>query len=454
MQAVLALLRGTPWRQVARRFGICRSDLYKYRRRALDALDTALVNRSRGPKCPAGRLSPEIEQQISALCQRHPTWSSYQVHDRLGPEAPSPRAIQRVRRRLALPRLPKREAPRTQARRLSPATKAQARQAIASTPDLGPERLAWELHNQHHLRISPASIKRLKRSRKTPLHPPAPAPNWRFYERKHPHSLWHGDCMEKVILADTGQQVYQLTLLDAYSRGYVFCDLLPRVDPRTTIAALIWAMRQWQVIPKQVLFDNGGPFRGHLLQAFCDNLHIQLIHETPYHPQTNGKLERAFRDDLHEFYRHYEAWYFDELRHDLPAYVHYRNAIRGHRALGGQPAMTRLEEQDRMALPWVLDRLEDYARCERGHKRVLEDGSVRMLRRHVYLDKALAGQRVTCHETLDGLEVRSDDQGVYLLREYRTWRHLETWNFGRGLPEDLRFERCDGESSPRIAVAL
>lgn len=454
VQAVLALLRGIPWPQVAQRFGIGRSDLYKYRRRALDAIETALVNRSRGPKRPAARLAPEIERQIATVCQRHPTWSSHQVHDRLGPEAPPPRTIQRVRRRLALPRLPKREAPRTQARRLSPAVKAQARQAIATKPDLGPERLAWELYNQHQIRISPATIKRMKRTRNTQLHPPEPAPTWRFYERKHSHSLWHGDCMEKVILADSGQQVYQLTLLDDYSRGYVYCDLLPRVDPRTTTAALICAMRQWQIIPKQVLFDNGGPFRGHLLQAFCDHLHIQLIHETPYHPQTNGKLERAFRDDLREFYRHYEAWYFDELRRDLPAYVHYRNTIRGHRALGGRPAMTRLEEQNRMALPWVLDQLEGYAWCERGQKKVLEDGSVRMLRRYVYLDEALARQRVTCYETLDGLEVRSEDQCVYLLRDYRTWFHLATWNFGHSLPEDLRFERCDGDASPRIAVAL
>ena len=95
---------------------------------------------------------------------------------------------------------------------------------------------------------------------------------------------------------------------------------------------MIAAMRQWQVIPKQVIFDNGGPFRGKLLAAFCHNLGIKLIHTTPYHPQTNGKVERAFRDDMPEFYRHYERWDFDVLRRDLPAYVEYRNECA--RALG------------------------------------------------------------------------------------------------------------------------
>jgi transposase InsO family protein len=60
-------------------------------------------------------------------------------------------------------------------------------------------------------------------------------------------------------------------------------------------------MRQWQVVPKGVVFDQSGAFRGKLLEAFCRNLGIRLIHASPQHPQTNGKLERAFRDDMPEF---------------------------------------------------------------------------------------------------------------------------------------------------------
>src|SRR5947209_20623168 len=77
-------------------------------------------------------------------------------------------------------------------------------------------------------------------------------------------------------------------------------------------------MRQWQVIPKGVVFDNGMPFRGRLLEAFCRNLGIQLIHTAPQHPQTNGKLERAFRDDMPEFYRHQPVWECEALRACYP----------------------------------------------------------------------------------------------------------------------------------------
>jgi transposase-like protein len=80
VEAVLALFRGVPAAQVATQFGICRSDLYKFRRRALTAIHQALDDRPRGPKRPHNRLDPKTEQQMALLCLRHPTWSSYQVH--------------------------------------------------------------------------------------------------------------------------------------------------------------------------------------------------------------------------------------------------------------------------------------------------------------------------------------------------------------------------------------
>ena len=69
-----------------------------------------------------------------------------------------------------------------------------------------------------------------------------------------------------------------------------------------------------------------------------------------------------FRDDMPEFYRQQPTWELEALRRALPASVQYRNEVRGHRALGGRPAMTRLAEQHRMAVPWVLDTREEYAR--------------------------------------------------------------------------------------------
>ena len=261
--------------------------------------------------------------------------------------------------------------------------------------------------------------------------------------------------MEKVGLTGTmpKQTAHQLTLLDDYSRAYVFCDLFLEPDLRTTIQALIAAMRQWRVIPQAVVFDNGPEFKGKLLSVFCDHLDIRLIHASVRHPQTNGKLERAFRDDMKDFYQRYDAWHFDQLRRDLPSYIHYRNYIRGHKALRGQPAITRLREQDRMALPWVLDHLERYAQYELARKVIPPQGRMRLFGRAAYIDASLAGTEVTIHETLEGLEVQRDGQPIALLRDYRRWRHLY-WGYELSkLPSAFYFEPYDGANCPRNAVA-
>src|SRR5262245_41292278 len=237
LQAVLALLGGEPIPHVTARFEMGRSILYQWRHRALTALQGALTDHRPGPECPANWLSLAQEHPLVELAQRHPTWSAAQIQAKAGPDAPSSRTIQRLRHRYALPRLPTRTAPCRPARRLTCQVKQEARRLIEAKPELGPERLAWELQNVAHTQISPATIKRMKHARQQAQTPPPPRPQWRFYERHHPHSLWHGDCLEKVFDQETGRQLYQMTLSDDYSRGYVFCDLVDFIDPRTTIAA-------------------------------------------------------------------------------------------------------------------------------------------------------------------------------------------------------------------------
>jgi hypothetical protein len=71
-------------------------------------------------------------QAVLAVFQRHPTWSSYVVHQHYGAAAPSPRTIQRVRQRRGLARLPKRIPVTHPARRLPPETRQRA-EAISSS---------------------------------------------------------------------------------------------------------------------------------------------------------------------------------------------------------------------------------------------------------------------------------------------------------------------------------
>jgi transposase InsO family protein len=454
LQAVLVLLRGAKASDVSANFGICRSDLYKFRMRALTAIREALKDHPRGPKRPGNRISDEREQQIMAVCQRHPTGSSAHVRQKLGSDAPSARTIQRIRARNQLARLPKRAPPVALARRIPALVMKRARYLLKLRPHLGPERVVWDLLNSEQLEISASTVKRLKRKMHDALHPPPPTlppPVWRFYERRHPHSLWHADFMDKIRLTDTQQMAHQLTLQDDYSRGYVFCDLALDYDQRTVIWALMAAMREWQVIPKAMLSDNGSPFKGMLLTTFCRRLGIRLIHSAVRHPQTNGKLERAFQDDMRDFYGQYDDWLLDHLRHDLPSYVQYRNGVRGHKALGGKPSITRLQEYTEKAPAHILDRLESYAVYEIGRQKVKVDGAIQVLGRPAQLDGRLGGQEVTMYETLRGLEAKTQEGRWYLFPDYPRFRQLSftaPWN----MPASFSFERCQGYC-PRMAVA-
>jgi hypothetical protein len=84
LQAVLSVLGGERVADVAARFAIPRSDLYKFRRRALEAMRSALEDRPRAPRHPHNRLEPSREVTVAEVCGRSPTVSSYQIHERLG----------------------------------------------------------------------------------------------------------------------------------------------------------------------------------------------------------------------------------------------------------------------------------------------------------------------------------------------------------------------------------
>src|SRR4029453_12068843 len=155
---------------------MARSDLYKFRARALQAVRQALRDQPRGPKRPHNRLSAEREQGVVKNLDQHPTWSARQLHEHLGDEEPHPRTIDRIRRRHGLTRHLKRPAPEV---------KTQARHLIMSKAERGPHRLAWDLRNAQGITMSPTTMKRLKRAVRletdlSPVAPLAPTATWPF----------------------------------------------------------------------------------------------------------------------------------------------------------------------------------------------------------------------------------------------------------------------------------
>ena len=84
---------------------------------------------------------------------------------------------------------------------------------------------------------------------------------------------------------------YILTLMD---HGTCFMEAIPlsRVDAKTTCDTLLEIFSRFGV-PEEVLTDNGSNFVATVTDCLLDRLKCLHIRSSPFHPQTNGKLERA-----------------------------------------------------------------------------------------------------------------------------------------------------------------
>ena len=87
-----------------------------------------------------------------------------------------------------------------------------------------------------------------------------------------------------------GGHRYILTLIDMATR-YPEAVPLRRIDASTVAEAICEIFSRFG-IPEEILSDQGSQFMGSLMEKTMDILGVRTIHATPYHPQTNGCLER------------------------------------------------------------------------------------------------------------------------------------------------------------------
>ena len=130
---------------------------------------------------------------------------------------------------------------------------------------------------------------------------------------------------------------------DATRLAYV--EVLPDERAPTTVAflerAISWFAERGVTI-RQVMSDNGAPYRSDAWAACCASRSIHHIRTRPYRPRTNGKAERFIQTMLREWA--YAAVYRDSRhRHQaLRPWLSYYNERRPHGALGHKTPVSRL----------------------------------------------------------------------------------------------------------------
>ncbi len=156
---------------------------------------------------------------------------------------------------------------------------------------------------------------------------------WVRYERLYSNAMWHTDWH---IMKDPRMEGLNLiTCLDDASRCVTGAALFGEATSENAVMVLRQAVDRFGV-PATILSDNGSCFVGRggrkrpagswtptLFEDELLALNIALINSRPYHPQTNGKLERFHRSVEDEIWRYAS----------LADYIEYYNTDRLHWAL-------------------------------------------------------------------------------------------------------------------------
>jgi putative transposase len=168
-----------------------------------------------------------------------------------------------------------------------------------------------------------------------------PRSSFRRFCYARPRDCYQIDATE-VALAG-GQKVVVFDVLDDCTRTLVACRAAPAETTKAAIEAITAARAQYGA-PAIVLSDNGAAFTGRHRAAnatptgFARTLaswHTRLIHSSPYHPQTCGKVERHHQTLKKWLAQHpTQPATLDALQTLLDTYQQHYNTRRRHSAIG------------------------------------------------------------------------------------------------------------------------
>jgi transposase InsO family protein len=222
----------------------------------------------------------------------------------------------------------------------------------------------------------------------------APA-NQRF-EHAAPNALWQLDHKGAIEIAR--QRFMPLTVIDDHSRYCLCFSPMSDVTMSHTFERL-WNLFGEMGLPDAILCDNA--FSGTIGISWFDaqlvRLNIRPIHGRPYHPQTQGKVERlhgtitrelinfkARRDSLENFNEDAERW--------RAVY----NTLRPHESLGDLPPIARWKASDRRRPPGLPP--IEYAH-DATLRKVSQVGDVRYRQARIIVGRCLARQFVEIQQT-------------------------------------------------------
>lgn len=183
-------------------------------------------------------------------------------------------------------------------------------------------------------------------SRHQRVHPATPAPEaTQRFERPTPNDLWQ--CDFKGWLEIDRKRVFPFTVLDDHSRFLFAVEPCPDQTMRVAWNAL-WNVFGEVGLPREILCDHA--FGDHnpnvrtlsWFESCLIRLGIRPCHGRPYHPQTQGKLERLHGTLEREVWPRVRRDSLDHFRADVTRWrTTVYNVMRPHEALDDRPPLSR-----------------------------------------------------------------------------------------------------------------
>jgi putative transposase len=206
-------------------------------------------------------------------------------------------------------------------------------------PDKSSRQLGWFFTDQEGYFISESSVYRILKGFdliESPAFQVVTAADRFKHPTKRVNELWQTDFTYFKVI---GWGWYFLsTVLDDYSRyilAYQLTSTMSAVDVQQTLERALDRTDLDHVLVDhrpRLLSDNGACYLSNDLKRFLQSKHIVHTRGAPYHPMTQGKIERYHRSmkNIVKLQNYYSPW---ELAREIAAFVDYYNHQRYHESL-------------------------------------------------------------------------------------------------------------------------
>ncbi len=233
----------------------------------------------------------------------------------------------------------KRPSPRQLWNRIPDSERDRVKEIALDQPEMTPRELAWHVTDEHGYYISESSVYRILKSFDL-----IASPNYIVLTAsdkfKNPtrriNELWQTDFTYFKV---TGWGWYYLsTVMDDYSRYILSWRLFTTMTADDVKQTLDLALESTGIDKVSVryrprlLSDNGPCYVSGELKKYLEQQEITHTRGKPYHPMTQGKIERYHRT-MKNLIKLQNYWFPEELEQNIAAFVKWYNNKRVHESL-------------------------------------------------------------------------------------------------------------------------